>query len=97
MRILYRTNHLRQCNESMVAAARTWGVFIARRYRRRLQLVADADTFESLFSVQALRLHPLRGDRAGLYAVDLDHQWRLILSVQDNVVVVEEVSNHYDG
>ncbi len=56
----------------------------------------DATTFEDLFTLRALRLHPLHGDRAGFFAVDLGPQRRLVISRSDDSIMVEEVSNHYD-
>lgn len=55
-------------------------------------------TFHSLFSVRSFRLHPLKGDRRGQFALTLVGRYRLILERgdSDDAVVLLEVSSHYD-
>lgn len=95
MRVLFRTHHLRRCNEDGSLAIRTWGANTGRLYRRRIQTMMDVTAFDELFAIRSLRFHPLHGDRAGFFAADLGPQWRLIISRQGDAVVVEEVTNHY--
>lgn len=59
-------------------------------------LILDADDFRDLFAFASLRLHPLTGERQGQYAMTLVGRWRLIVSLEGSIVVIEEVSNHYD-
>ena len=52
-----------------------------------------------LNSFPGLRCHPLKGSRAGQYAVKLDGAWRLIFSIEGDVlkiICILEVSRHYD-
>jgi plasmid maintenance system killer protein len=95
MHVLFRTNHLRLCYDQSSAAIRAWGPVVGTAYRRRVRVLIDAEGFEDLFDMQSLRLHPLRGDLSGLYALRLDAQWRLIISRDGSTIVIEDVSNHY--
>ena len=57
--------------------------------------------FADLFEIQSLYLHPLTGDRRGQYAMTIKGRWRLIIALNDlddqqQVITLEEVSNHYD-
>lgn len=98
MQVEFASRRLAQCYESPREAERTWGVDVARRYRQRVDLLIGADAFALLFSVPPLRLHPLKGDRAGQHAMTLAGRWRLIVTVSPDgrAVRVEEVSHHYD-
>ncbi len=95
MEVRFRTNHLRLCYDSTSEAARAWGTVVGRLFRARIQSLEAAETFEELFDVRSLRFHALRGGRRGQYAVDINAQWRLIVTRQRTMLVVEEVSNHY--
>ncbi len=75
-----------------------WGEKIARCYVRRVDQLYAAETAHDLFALQALRLHPLKGERQGQHALRLDDAWRLVVRFQGErltIVTVEEVSKHY--
>ena len=98
MEVEFASNRLAQCYEQSSHAVRLWGLAVARKYITRVGELHAAPTFDSLWSIRALRLHPLKGRRLGQYAMDLTGQWRLIVtqgSAADQVRV-EEVTNHYD-
>ncbi len=40
-------------------------------------------------------MHPLAGRHKGHYAIDLHGRWRLIVSIDNETIRIEEVSNHY--
>lgn len=52
-----------------------------------------------LFDWPEFKLHPLHGDLEGFYSGTLAGRWRLLLSFSEDdgieVVVIEDVSNHY--
>ncbi len=77
-----------------------WGVWAQESISpsRRILLLA-AEAFNDLYTVRSLRLHALKGDRAGQHAIDVTSRVRLILTYQDDVrtIRVEEVSQHYRG
>ena len=69
---------------------------MALRYIQRVELLTSEPNLQDLARIRALRLHPLRGDRAGQLALTLSGRWRLILEhIDDKTVRIREVSPHY--
>jgi proteic killer suppression protein len=65
------------CNSER-ESVREWGSPNARKLRQRLTELQAAETLEDMRKLPAARCHPLRGDRAGQFAVDLAHPYRLV-------------------
>lgn len=59
---------------------RMWGPENARKVRRRLAELAAADTLAVVATLPSARLHSLKGDRKGQFAVDVKHPFRLIFA-----------------
>ena len=96
--VRFRTTLLRRCYEHIAVGTKQWGAQIARIYVRRInQLMACPDA-QAIRALPQLHFHKLAGDRKGQHAVDLDKQWRIILTFGETaqIVIVEEVSKHYD-
>lgn len=97
MKVRFRSNQLRRCYEDENLAYRAWGRAVGEQYLNKVTRILDAPALSDLFDLRSLRLHPLRGGRQGQYAMTLVGRWRLIISVaEDETIVIEEVSNHYD-
>ncbi len=98
MEVAFRSNKMRRCYEDSAQAIRTWGAEVGRRYIRRVATLYEMRDFSEVFRQPSWRTHPLKGGRAGQYAINLTGQWRLIVTMSgtDGAVTVEEVSNHYD-
>jgi plasmid maintenance system killer protein len=97
MRVEFADRQLQRCYEDQALAVRRWGMDVTRKFVLRLDMIEAAPHWHSLSAVQALRLHPLTGNRRGSWALTLHGRWRLILHAVDDgtMVVIEEVSNHY--
>ncbi len=94
----FATVELERRYRDSAEAQRAWGEKIARRYVQRVDAVYEAERAKDLFTLQSLRLHPLKGQRRGQHAMRLDDTWRLIVRFEGErltVVRVEEVSKHY--
>lgn len=96
MEVRFRSRQLERAFTLSGIAMRVWGQRVGLRYVHRIALILDVEEFSHLFAFASLRLHPLTGERQGQYAMTLAGRWRLILSLEGSVVVIEEVSNHYD-
>ena len=97
MQVRFRTTLLRRCYEDVDRASRRWGPAVGRKYIQRITILLAAGKFTDLFEIKSLRLHPLKGDRQGQYAIALSGRWRLILTYDESeeAVSVEEVTTHY--
>ncbi len=83
MKISFSSNRLAAAGTSIVEANRLFGALIGRKYVQRVAIFRAAGKFTELFGHKALRLHPLKGKRAGQYAVTLTGNWRLVFEKMD--------------
>jgi proteic killer suppression protein len=96
MEVVFGSRSLRRCYETHAEAVREWGPVVGRKYIMRVNVLYAAKEFSDLYSVRALRLHELKGQRKGQYAITVHDRWRLLLRrVADDTVRVEEVTKHY--
>jgi toxin HigB-1 len=75
--IEFASNRMYAAGRSLSEATRLFGVPIGRKYIQRLAVLRAIDKFTELYEHRALRLHPLRGDRAGQYTMTLTGNYRL--------------------
>jgi proteic killer suppression protein len=97
--VTFKTKKLEKCYEQYRQADKEFGKQVARKYVQRITLIKKARNLEEVMKLPGLRCHPLKGDRAGQYAVNLTGFYRLIFTVEGdcfNVAKIEEVSKHYD-
>ncbi len=98
MKVFFANNQLRRCFEDSKQAQREWNIAVARKYIQRIRLILDTPSFAKLRGIRSFRLHPLRGQLAGRFAIDLNNRWRIILTYDEDEesVLILEVTNHYD-
>ena len=99
MEIRFQTRKLERQYLDSRLAVRAYGLAVARKYIQRINIIRACVTFEELMAQPPLACHPLRGDRAGEYAIKLTGFMRLIVTIEGDgldVVCIEEVSKHYD-
>lgn len=88
----FRHKGLRRFYEAGNAA----GIQAAHRKRLRLQLAAldTAVTIEDM-DIPGFRLHPLKGDRKGLWSISVSGNWRIAFEFRDgNAYVVNYEDYH---
>lgn len=95
MELRFASNQLRRNYLDLSEATLDWSLPVARKYIRVLTVLASAKDLRDVATVRNLRLHPLRGSRAGEWAVDLHGRWRLCFVLDGNGIRVTEVTNHY--
>ena len=96
MDIEFASSRLAGANLSLSEATRLFGVPVARKYIQRLTVLRAVDTFGQLHGYRALRLHPLRGDRAGQHAITLTGNYRLIIEqVGEDAVHILSVEDYH--
>ena len=96
MDIEFASNRLANAGISLSEASRLFGVPIGRKYIQRLAVLRAADNFSQLYGLRALRLHPLKGDRAGQYAITLTGNYRLIMEkVKEDKIRIMDVEDYH--
>ena len=99
MEIRFRTSKLQRQYERSSAAVQAYGKQVAYKYVQRINLIKHSRSVEDLQRLPGLDCHPLKGDRAGQWAVKLTGFYRLIFTLdgeQLEIALIEEVSKHYD-
>lgn len=99
MIVKFRTRKLENCFLQLKQAVREFGDVVGRKYVQRINIIKSSNSLDDLSKLPGLRCHPLKGDRAGQYAVNLTGFHRLIFTVEGdclNIAMIEEVSKHYD-
>ena len=98
MEVEFATNRLAGAGRSLSEATRLFGVPIGRKYIQRLAVLRATEKFSHLYGHRALRLHPLRGSRAGQYALTLTGNYRLVIEwiSEDKTRVVDVEDYHGD-
>lgn len=96
MELEFSSNRLAKAGVSFSEAGRLFGVPIGRKYIQRLAVLRATDKFTQLFGHRALRLHPLKGKRAGRYAITLTGNYRLIIQkVQEDKIRIIDVEDYH--
>jgi proteic killer suppression protein len=99
LQVKFRDKQLEKCFLESRKATREFGPKVARRFIQRVQIIQSTPDLSTLMKAPGLDCHPLKGNRAGEWAVTLIDRWRLIFTFEDDrmtIVQIEEVSNHYD-
>lgn len=79
MEVNFRTKKLqKQCN-NYKKCVKTFGQICAEKIRARLDDLVDSPDLECINKLPQARLHKLKGDREGQYAIDVQHPKRLII------------------
>jgi len=109
LEIRFRDQRLRELCEKQAVAVRKLGNDVARKLRARL---ADLESVGTVSELVAGRPHPLKGDRAGQFALDLAGGWRLVFApahdpiptrpdgstdwAQVTIVCIEYIGDYHD-
>lgn len=74
---------------------------VVLKFKKTVLMLRLADSIQEIKKFRGLNFENLKGDLKGFYSVRVDLQYRLILSIEKNDVVIEDVliiedlSNHY--
>lgn len=96
MELEFSSRRLAEASVSLLEASRLFGVPIGRKYIQRLAVLRATDKFGQLYGHRALRLHPLKGNRAGQYAITLTGNYRLIMErIEEDKVRIMAVEDYH--
>lgn len=99
MEVQFRTQKLQKQYETFIKAEKAYGRVVARKYIQRINILKQAHNINEICALPALRCHPLKGNRQGQWAVKLTGFYRLIFTLEGKrleIILIEEVSKHYD-
>ena len=68
---------------------------IERVARRKLEMIAAAETLEDLRVPPGNRLEALRGDRKGRYSIRINDQWRICFGWRENGAFDVEIVGYH--
>jgi proteic killer suppression protein len=94
--IEFSSHSLREAGISLAEANRLFGVPVGRKYIQRLAILRATEKFTELFGHRALKLHPLKGNRSGEYAMTLTGNFRLIVEkIKEDTVRIIDVEDYH--
>ena len=98
MDIQYSSNRLSSASTSLSEAIRFLGEPVGRKYIQRIAVLRATGKFSELFGHRALRLHRLKGPRAGQHSILLTGNYRLILEKvdEDSITILGVEDYHGD-
>ena len=99
MEVQFRSRDLERCFLESKQAIKAFGPVVGKKYIQRIQIIQAIPNLSLLMALPSLNCHPLKGDRAGEWAINLTGFVRLIFTFVDEqltAVQIEEVSKHYD-
>jgi toxin HigB-1 len=92
----FSSNRLSDASISLSDASRLFGVPIGRKYIQRLAILRAVEKFTQLYGLHALRLHPLKGNRSGQYAITLTGNYRLIVEkIREDKINIMDVEDYH--
>lgn len=96
MEVEFASNRLAIASASLSEATRLFGTAIGRKYIQRVAVIRAVEKFSDLYGHQSLRLHPLKGNREGQFAITLTANYRLILmQVKEDAVRILNVEDYH--
>ena len=91
MEVVYKTRALQRVCTDANKARKKYGADMARRINRRIRQLMSVKNVEELISLRAGRCHALKGNRAGQFAMDLVHPYRLVFERLGDVVQIARI------
>jgi proteic killer suppression protein len=94
--IEFSTGRLSGAAQSLSEATRIFGAPIGRKYLQRLAVLRSVDKFNDLYGHRSLRFHPLKGNRAGQFAMTLTGNYRLVVErIGEDAIRIVSVEDYH--
>lgn len=91
MEVVYKTRTLQRICTDVQAASRKYGIRMAEVISMRVKQMKIAKNTEELLYFRIGRCHALKGNRAGQFAMDLVHPYRLVFERIGDVVQIVRI------
>ena len=89
--IVYKTRALQKVCTNAEVASKKYGIRMGELIHKRVKQLTSAKAVEDLIRLQTGRCHALKGNRAGQYAMDLVHPYRLIFERLGDVIQIARI------
>ena len=99
MEVKFRTNTLEKQYRESKEAIKAYGEQVGKKFIERVNIIKAAKSPDELLKIPTLRCHPLKGKRAGEWAIKLTGFYRLIFTLEGDkpkIVRIEDISKHYE-
>ena len=91
MEVTYKNKKLEAICENYSKAVKAYGEDIASRIHLRIDQIKSSESVEFMMTYSIGRCHKLKHDRAGTYAVDLTHPYRLVFEVKEDEIQIANI------
>ena len=97
IKVTFANNRLQRCYQDRDAAVREWNKNIGDKYIRVIEHMLIASSMQDLRAYRSLRLHRLKGQFAGQFAIYLNDHMRMTFTYNkcNKTIRILKVSNHY--
>ena len=74
---------------------------VVHKYRKTLKILQTMPNTIGLRNIRSLNFEALKGELKGLYSVRVDYRYRLIFTIEKDlvtireIIVIEDLNNHY--
>lgn len=112
MQVSYKNKRIEKQCTNLREAKKAYSEKVAIKLLKRVHFLMAAENLESVINYPIHHFHDLKGNREGLYAIDVDGRrgsYRLLLSIDGfskeqvftaaseiTIIEITEVSNHYE-
>ena len=93
MEITYKTKKLKKECENFSKAKKEYGKQIAEKLFIRIEVLEAAINLEEISMIRSWNLHPLSGKRKGQLAINLTGKFRLVLTINNEIVEFVKVES----
>ncbi|WP_390408183.1 hypothetical protein [Lacticaseibacillus jixiensis] len=112
MHVSYKNKRIEKQCTSLREAKKAYSEKVAVKLLQRVNFLVAADNLASVIDNPVLHFHDLKGNREGIYAIDIDGRrgsYRLLIRIDGfskeevfaianviEIIEITEVSNHYE-
>lgn len=96
MKIAYKTKEIEKICTDAAIARRVYGDGNARKIMQRLGEIQVSQNAQFMVKNRIGRCHPLKGERAGQFALDLSGPYRLIFREEKGVIIIAKIEEIVD-
>ena len=105
MKVSFADNYLEQLYQGVSNRKPKYQPSVIKQFRKVIRALQTASSIEQLKQFRSLNFEPLTGNLKGYHSVRVNRKYRLILTVINNEVqvdqvgeealIIEQMSNHY--